>query len=288
MDKMKNKPTVLILILLMFLIALFNLTGCKSAEPKIISDESKANSYYQLGLAALSQGDYVKAKRELTRAIQVAPDIAHYYNHLGLVYYQDGDYKKAEELYNEALKIDESYSDVLNNLGALNIKIGELDKALEYFNKVLEDPLYPYPHYAHTNLGIVRKLQKRYDEAEKHLNNALRLKGTHCEAYKELGVLYDEQSLHQKAAENYAKTLKFCPYHVEALYRGAVKAFTLKNESLGENYLKKCLEVDYSNIRRVQIPFLEDCVTLAENIGVTYNPEETSPRGGAKRQIDSK
>ncbi|HDT11607.1 MAG TPA: tetratricopeptide repeat protein [bacterium] len=270
-----------------FLILFVILSGCKSAEPKIVSDESKADSYYQLGLAALNQGEYVRAKREITRAIETAPDIPHYYNHLGIVYFQENDYKKAEEMYRKALELDERYSDAYNNLGALHIKTGDYEKAIEYFDIVSEDPLYPYPHYVQANLGIVKRLQKKYDEAEKHLLNSIRLKGTHCEAYKELAILYDEQSLHEKAAKNYDSTIKFCPYHVEALYRGAVKAYMLKKESVGEKYLKRCLEVDFTNVKRIQIPFLDDCVDLANQVGVTYSPEKEGSRGGEKRQIDA-
>ncbi len=261
--------------------------GCKTTEPRVVSDESKANSYYQLGLAALNQGDYARARREITRAINTAPDIAHYHNHLGLVYYHTGDYKRSEELYRKALSLDRSYSDVYNNLGALYIRLGKLEKAVEYFEKVIEDPLYPYPHFAHTNLGIVRRMEKRFEDAKRHLNDALRVKGTHCEAYKELGIIYDEQSLFDKAFLNYQKAIQFCPYHVEALYRGAVRAYTLKKESVGAMYLERCLEVDFSNIRRVQIPFLEDCVNLAKSIGVEFVPKTTSPREGPKRQIDA-
>jgi len=262
-------------------------SGCKSTEPKLVSDENKADSYYQLGLAAFRQGEYSRAKREIARAIDTAPDIAHYHNHLGLVYFQEGDYKRAEEYYRNAVKIDERYSDTYNNLGALHIKLGKYEDALKYFDMVLNDPMYPYPHYVQTNIGIVKRLQKRYDEAERYFNNALRIKGTHCEGFKELAILYDEQSLHEKAAINYDKAVQFCPYHVEALYRGAVKAYILKRDSVGEMYLSRCLEVDQSNIRRVHIFFLDDCVALANQTGVTFDAKREGSRGGKKRQIDA-
>ncbi len=274
------------LFFLSFIIMLSLFTGnCKSTEPRVVSDESKADSYYQLGLAALNQGEYPRAKREISRAIEAAPDIAHYYNHLGLVYLQEQDYKKAKKLYEKAIALDERYSDAYNNLGVLYIKTGNFEKAKEALQVAADDPMYPYPHYIQTNFGIIMRLQKRYEEAEKYFNNALRLKGTHCEAYKELGILYDEQNLHEKAARNYDSAIKFCPYLVEALYRGAVKAYILKRESVGELYLQRCLEIDFKNIRRVQIPFLDDCIALARQAGITYDAKRDG-HGGQRRQIE--
>jgi type IV pilus assembly protein PilF len=251
------------------------LISCKSAEPKKVSDEKKADSYYQLGLAAWNQGDYIKAVREFSKAIDAAPDIPQYYNHLGMVYLQDGQYDKAEENFHKALKIDRSYSDTRNNLGVLYTKKGEFDKALKEFKDVGSDALYPFPHYIETNIGIIHRLKNQYDLAEKHFNAAIKMKGTYCEPYKELGIMYDEQGLHEKAGNNYKKAIVFCPYYVEALYRGALKMYMLKQEKTGKEYLLRCLDVDAKNIKEVTIPFLKDCIDLAAKLGVTSDMQRS-------------
>lgn len=260
------------------------LLSCKSTEPKTVSDEKKADSYYQMGLAAWNQGDYIKAIREISKAIEAAPDIPQYYNHLGMVYLQDNNYEKAENNFNKAINIDPKYSDTRNNLGVLYIKTGNFDKALAEFKIVGSDALYPFPHYVETNIGTVHRLLKQYDLAEKHLNAAIKMKGTHCESYKELGIMYDEQGLHEKAAENYKKTVSYCPYYVEALYRGALKMYMLKKEKTGEEYLLRCLDVNEKNIKEVTIPFLKDCVELAAKLGVTSDIQKFDK---SKKEIDS-
>ena len=70
------------------------------------------------------------------------------------------------------------------------------------------------------------------------------MKGTHCEAYKELGLLYDEMGMHKNAKESYVSCLEYCPYHIEALYRGAVKLLSEGKEKQGRVYLQRCLEID--------------------------------------------
>ena len=258
--------------------------SCKSSETKIVSDEKKADSYYQMGLAAWNQGDYIKAIREFSKAIEAAPEIPQYYNHLGMVYLQDGQHDKAEENLLNALKIDKNYSDARNNLGVLYTRIGNFEKALNELKFVSSDALYPFPHYVETNIGIVHRLQKQYDIAEKHFNSAIKMKGTYCEPYKEIGIMYDEQALHEKAADNYKKAVAFCPYYVEALYRGALKMYMLKNEKIGEEYLLRCLDVDAKNIKEVTIPFLKDCVELAQKLGVS---SEINRSDKGRKQIES-
>ena len=178
--------------LFVFLVAaaLFSFS-CKSAEPKTVSDEKKSDSYYQMGLAAWNQGDYIKATREFSKAIEAAPEIPQYYNHLGMVYLQDGQYDKAEENLKKAIKKDPKYSDARNNLGVLYTRLGKYDQALEELKNVSSDALYPFPHYVETNIGIVHRLQKQYDIAEKHFNAAIKMKGTYCEPYKEFGIMND-------------------------------------------------------------------------------------------------
>ena len=252
---------------------------------KTVSDEKKSDGHYQLGLAALNQGDYIKAKREILLAIEAAPDLPQYYNTLGLVYMIEHNDKQAEENFKQALKIDKNFTDARNNLGALYIEQRKFDKALEEFQAVLADAIYPRPHYAETNIGIVYRMQKRYDLAKQHFEAALKMRGTHAEAYKQLGLMYDEQNLHELAAENYKKALEYFPFDVEVLYRGALKMYMLKNEELGQKYLRNCLEVKAINTQEVAIPFLNECIDLANKLGVTTDIERKKPE--KKQQIES-
>ena len=272
--------------LLLSIFILFQLTvACSSADTKTISDERKSDGHYQLGLAALNQGDYIKARREIMMAIEAAPDLPQYYNTLGLVFMIEHDEKKAEENFKKALKIDKKFTDARNNLGALYLEQDKFDEALEEFKAVLADTMYPRPHYAETNIGIVYRKQKQYDLAKQHFDAAIKMRGTHSEAYKQLALMYDEQNLHKLAAENYQKALEYFPFDVEALYRGALKMYMLKDEELGQKYLRRCLEVQAINTKEVSIPFLNECVELAKQLGVTTNIERKKPE--KKQQIES-
>lgn len=270
------------------LVVFFTLVGfivsCSSTETKTVSDERKSDGHYQLGLNALWQGDLIKAKREFMLAIEAAPDLPQYYNELGYVFFLDGDYKKAEENYNQALKIDKKYSESKYRLGVLYLEKGDYEKALAEFNEVLGDTMYPYPYYVETSIGKLYRLQKNYETAKQHLNTAIKMRGTYCEAYKQMGLVYDEQNIHELAAENYKKNIDCNSADVEVLYRGALKMFMLKKEKEGQKYLRRCLEIQAMNTKEIATPFLSECVELAQKLGVTTDVQRV-PR--KKQQIES-
>ena len=272
----KNKYKALFIAVLAALFLLACSSAEKKPEPEV--DEQKSNSYYQLGLAALRQGDYIKAKREISHAIEYAPHLPQYYNHLGLIFLLEHDYANAEKNFRKTLDVDKSFTDAHNNLGMLFLETGELDKALEEFNTVLGDTMYPYPHYAETNIGAVYRLKRNYDEAKKHLEAALKMRGTHCEAYKQMGLLYDEQRLDDLALENYKKTLEYCSYNVEIIYRAAQKLYIRQKEKSAKIYLRRCLEVNAANRSQVTIPFLPECLDFANQLGVVLDePKQDRP-----------
>jgi|GEM_PF-807576 len=277
----KNLLVILTATILMLLI-----NSCASTDKTSDSDHKKGNSYYQLGLAAWNEGNYIKARRDFSRAIAVAPDVAHYHNHLGMVNMQLGKYKESEKNLKESLDIDNLYLDPHNNLGVLYIKEKKYDKALEEFEIIRSNPIYPFPHYVETNIGIVYRLQKKHDLAEKAFKSALKMKGTHCEAFKELGLLYDEMGMHKNATESYQTCIKFCPYHIEALYRGAVKMYKEGNQKQGEIYLQKCLETESKNVKEVQIPFLNECTALAKKMGVRTKRDKFGEPKKKKKQFN--
>ena len=144
----------------------------------------------------------------------------------------------------------------------------------------MSDTIYPYPHYALTNLGKIARMKKDYSTALSYLKQSIKIKGTFCETYKERAILYDEQALYDKAAQEYEKALNFCPFHVEALYRGATRMFTVRKEKKGLLYLRRCLEVQENNRYAIDIPFLSDCVSLAAKVGIkqSVDPKDVNKK----------
>jgi len=242
--------------------------SASSSKDNGSSDEKKAETHYQLGLSALNRGDMIGAKREISIAISLDDESPYYHNYLGIVFLKDKEYKNAENEFRKALEIDKNYTDPYNNLGVLYLEQRELVRAREMFVRVLSDPIYPFPHYAETNLGVIARLEKNYAEAEKRFIKSLKLDGKFCTAYKELGVLYEEQGDLNKSTESFVKAADLCPAYVEVLYRAALKLISSKQEAKGKGYLAKCIDIDSNNINSFDIPFLRECLKLAADYDV--------------------
>lgn len=278
------------LLIYVFVSALFFISSCVTARAVETKDKTenqkKADAHYRLGIDSMYKGKHFKAKRELSIAVEYAPDIPLYQNHLGLLHYKLGEYEKAEKLFIKSHELDNSYSDPLNNLAVLYIHQKKYDEAWSLLEKVEKDSIYPNPQFVHSNKGIILKEKGKLDEAEKKFKRALKLKPKYCEAHNELGKLYEMKNLKEKAAHHYSKSVKFCPSFVEPLYRGAVRYLALKQEEKGRKFLKKCVKIENENTHELTIPFMEDCLRLAESFGITEKSEEEENRKRKKREIE--
>ncbi|MBN1621128.1 MAG: tetratricopeptide repeat protein [Endomicrobiales bacterium] len=94
-------------------------------------------------------------------------------------------------------------------------------------------------HYkAFFNLGVIAREEKRYQEAEERLLNAITLHPDSLSAYYELGIVYFDQLLWDKARDTFIKSLDLIKYYEDkGLKLGEHKSVTLR-------YIALC----YSNI----------------------------------------
>lgn len=134
------------------------LSGCVTVS------EQAANSQYDkqkaaearivLGLGYLEAGDMMKAKENLERAVQHAPDYYRALNSIAFYYQQVGETEQAEEVYKRALRKSPKNGDVLNNYGAFLCKRGDFEQADKYFNRAIEQPYYYLVSASYENAGM--------------------------------------------------------------------------------------------------------------------------------------
>lgn len=169
-------------------------------------DSSHQPSYFLLGLAQSQKKNYKESAVAFEKSLELKPDDAEARIRLGDVYRQMGLFDKAEEEYKKAYALDES-SVAGFNLAMLSYEQDKLDQALEYVQRLIQKGS---PSVDMNNLqGVIFNKQRRYPEAIKSFQSALKIDPNHAVAAINLAVAYINNNEHNKAREVLSRILPF-------------------------------------------------------------------------------
>jgi type IV pilus assembly protein PilF len=171
------------------------LAGCVSSDgTKALKREdptdAAAKTNIQLGVAYMKQGNYPLAREKLERSLKQNPKDPDVHTSLGLLYDRVGETKLAEQQYREALRLAPTSPDISNNYAIYLCKNGRVDDAVERFTAVAANKYYRTPEVALTNAGVCLRDAKRFDEAEKKLTAAIRVRPNYSEPTVQLANLH--------------------------------------------------------------------------------------------------
>jgi serine phosphatase RsbU (regulator of sigma subunit)/Tfp pilus assembly protein PilF len=217
---------------------------------KARKEEAIARS--NIGLVHMRTSNYVEAQKEFISSLAVREEIkdikgeVNVLSNLGTLYSLMNNGEKEfyynQEAYKRALKTGDKLkiANTLNNLGGTYYNKGKPVNALEYFKKAIkifieENEVYSLAS-TYSNTGMLLIELKRYDEAEKDLNEGLRLK-------RELGDLSGEGTLLAQLASFYCEKGDF----EKGLdhYKEAEKIFIKGNEPSNLQYIYKSLAEEH-------------------------------------------
>jgi type IV pilus assembly protein PilF len=171
------------------------LAGCVSSDgTKPLKRENPtdaaAKTNVQLGVAYMQQGNYPLAREKLERSLKQNPKDPDVHTSLGLLYDRVGEPKLADQHYREALRLAPTSPDVSNNYAIYLCKSGRVDEAVERFSAVAANKYYRTPEVALTNAGVCLRDAKRFDDAEKKLAAAIRVRPNYSEPTVQLAGLH--------------------------------------------------------------------------------------------------
>lgn len=187
---------------------LLSLTGCASLyTPPSTSTEAEStavrqsNSRMELGLGYLTQGDMIRARKNLEQALQHAPD--YYRAQLSMAYYYEtvGDTQTAAERYRQTLKQHPRNGQVLNNYGTFLCKQGKFDLADIYFNKALHQPDYYQVDATYENAAFCALKAGEKDHAAHYFQQALNHNPNRWRSLSQLTYLDLEQQHYSQARQ---------------------------------------------------------------------------------------
>jgi type IV pilus assembly protein PilF len=184
----RTRKTMRIISVFMILLLSVAVVSCApSSKTKKPPEKSPAVIKRDFGEASIMQGDYTSALRELLESVEMDPNdpVTHYY--LGIAYTKKKQIDKGVFHYQKAIALKPNYSQAKNNLGAAYLDNQDWDAAIVCFKEVVEDLLYPTPHFPLANLGWAYYNKRDYQQAEFYYRKAIDIQPNFIVAISGLG-----------------------------------------------------------------------------------------------------
>ncbi|EEX65716.1 type IV pilus biogenesis/stability protein PilW [Vibrio metoecus] len=154
------------------------LSGCvtvtETSDIAAQSDPTEmAEARIALGLGYLENGSMIKARENLEKALQHAPD--YYRSQLSMAHYFEmvGENDSARKMYQSALNQHPKNGNVLNNFGTFLCKQGEYDTADQYFRRAVEQPYYYLISASYENAALCALKAGKNDNAREYFKRAV-------------------------------------------------------------------------------------------------------------------
>lgn len=229
------------------LVSLLCLLSCqaKKAPETEVDDKAQqeeldyraALQSYKIGINHIHAGELAEAVRNLKIAVSGDSTNFRYRHGLGLALSLSGNLDEAIVQLKECLKINPSFSEASNLLGSIYSDAGKYEEAIECFKTVIQDKSYPEPQFAYFNLGKVKRLQGRPDEAIAAYTVTTQIDPKFFRAYIAMGEIYKERKDWDKMLHYYQKAEPNYGNDVNVLFNIGYALFRLKEYERAKSYL---------------------------------------------------
>jgi tetratricopeptide (TPR) repeat protein len=208
----------------------------------ILNDQEIAKSLMYRGAAKIFLDQFDDALADLESSKSLDSTFSRLYFYYGKLYLLGGKYDLAITNYSKSIASDQRHAASYSELSTAKAFTNDLEGALADANAAIAIDSTNENFY--TSRGYVRIQLKQYEAAIKDFNTSLKIK-IDPSAYANRGLAWSLTNQHQKAIEDYTKSLGFIPEDGNVLYlRGiSYKALSKKAEACAD--LKKSNELGY-------------------------------------------
>ncbi|AFY62271.1 tetratricopeptide repeat protein [Synechococcus sp. PCC 6312] len=188
---------------------------------KALKERPQAEAYYLLGLIASKAEDWLNARRQFQKAVDLDPWYAPAQYSLGLLLHQLGLTVAAIPHYTKAVEIKPDWAEAQINLGNAHLDLAQLDQAIASYRAALTAQ--PDAATAIFNMGTAFQAKGLLTEALACYEQALQFNPQDSDAHNNLGSLYLEMNRYQEALYHFDQALTVDPHHVKAAFnRGRI------------------------------------------------------------------
>ena len=180
-----------------------------SFEQVIARRPDDAEAHYNLGTLNLRRNDFVHAREQLQRTLELKPIYPEAWNNLGMMAAQQGQTTEAIRNFEQALQQRPTYATALLNLGNLYRHERSFAEAQTYLARALK--LQPDDPEANYSIGMLYAQQDQLQSASEYLTRAIQLRPDYAEALNNLGVLYVREQRTADAEHTFLTSIRLAP-----------------------------------------------------------------------------
>ena len=182
--------------------------------------EKQLQSYIDLGVGYIRNGEYARAKENLTTALELDPKSPEAHHAFGRLFQVEGDYDLAETHFKRAISLDRNFTQAQDTYGAFLYGQERYEEAIEHLIIAADDRLYQNRAQVFENLGVCHAKLGNVDEAQSAFLRATQLNPKQSRALLELAeIRYTQRNFvesrsyyrrHTSASSQSARSLLLC------------------------------------------------------------------------------
>tara|TARA_R110001592_G_scaffold6853_1_gene37797 strand:- start:12697 stop:13554 length:858 start_codon:yes stop_codon:yes gene_type:complete len=247
-NKVKQLNNIKQFELLIIVFMSFLLSACVTKTNSSLTDKADPDvaveRYVQLGLEYIKRDDLHRARKHLSRALEINPVDASANASMGLIYHQEGENEKAEGLFKKAIESDMNYTPGRTYYGAYLFSQQRYKEALQQFQLAAKDTRYEGRAQVFSNIALCQiKLGSNSLGIEAY-QKALQLDRINGVALSGLTELYIQDGEYEKSQHYYNRLVRLIRengmrHTSQSLWQGIRISYNFKSrdQALGLAYL---------------------------------------------------
>ena len=204
-------------------------------------EPARGASFFRRGISERFLGDYTRAVKSLSQALQYNPGLGEGYFRRGICFHYLGEEKLAIRDFEQAASID--FDSPRSNLwkGMAWAKLGDYNEAIRAYGESIAVSDRYIPAYVNRSLAHIQ--QGDYLKAVADLNEAIRLQPTEATHYYRRGKAYALAGESERAIQSYMSALEYDPRLGSAYLALAEELRETGRSELANEYLRRAEEL---------------------------------------------
>jgi Tfp pilus assembly protein PilF len=215
-----------------------SLTACPST-----ARQEKAQARVNLGSAYLVEGATEQAIATLQEATKLDRRNIDAWNQLGMAMMKRGEFELGEDSFKKGLRLNKNNASINLNYSYFLIKQERWEEAVVHLEAGMGDLTFREPAKILNNLGYAYYAQGLFGSAERRLKEAVIRAPHYCQAWFNLGLVYEALNRSTEAIDAYDHVVMICPGDAAGSYqRSGVLFLATGRTEEGVHYLNRVCE----------------------------------------------